>query len=167
MVVAVFVVHREQMPRLEVEFSGALGTNESVNLQCLFPIGMVSGGRRFVLKIFEYFVNRFVDCGFLESSQFVPTPVGTCHGVRLSKRWCLYSSHKVCQAEQGRWCDFRRFIGICQCIPEGHSAPQYGPPYGPNCDDKYVACAVAIAGMVCEPHSIDDKILEKRHLYYS
>ena len=32
-VIPVFVVHREQVPRLEVELSGALGTNEPVNLQ--------------------------------------------------------------------------------------------------------------------------------------
>jgi len=32
-VIAVFVVHREQVSRLEVEFSGAFGTNEPVNLQ--------------------------------------------------------------------------------------------------------------------------------------
>jgi uncharacterized membrane protein len=32
-VVAVFVVYREQVSRLEVEFSGALGANEPVNLQ--------------------------------------------------------------------------------------------------------------------------------------
>lgn len=32
-VIAVFMVHREQMSGLEVEFSGAFGTNEPVNLQ--------------------------------------------------------------------------------------------------------------------------------------
>lgn len=32
-VIAVFVVHREQVPGLDVEFSGAFGANESVNLQ--------------------------------------------------------------------------------------------------------------------------------------
>lgn len=32
-VIPVFVVHREQVPRLEVELSGAFGTNEPVNLQ--------------------------------------------------------------------------------------------------------------------------------------
>ena len=31
-VIAVFVVHREQVSGLEVEFSGAFGTNEPVNL---------------------------------------------------------------------------------------------------------------------------------------
>ncbi len=32
-VISVFVVHREQVSRLKVEFSGALGANEPVNLQ--------------------------------------------------------------------------------------------------------------------------------------
>ena len=32
-VIPVFVVHREQVSRLEVELSGALGTDEPVNLQ--------------------------------------------------------------------------------------------------------------------------------------
>lgn len=32
-VIPVFVVHREHVPRLEVELSGAFGTNEPVNLQ--------------------------------------------------------------------------------------------------------------------------------------
>lgn len=33
MVIAVFVVHREQVSGLEVEFSGAFGTNEPVKLE--------------------------------------------------------------------------------------------------------------------------------------
>ena len=32
-VIAVFMVHREQVSGLEVKFSGAFGTNEPVNLQ--------------------------------------------------------------------------------------------------------------------------------------
>ena len=32
-VIAVFMVHREQVSGLEVELSGAFGTNEPVNLQ--------------------------------------------------------------------------------------------------------------------------------------
>ncbi len=32
-VISVFVVHREQMSRLDVELSGALGADEPVNLQ--------------------------------------------------------------------------------------------------------------------------------------
>lgn len=32
-VISVFVVHREQMSRLDVELSGAFGTDEPVNLQ--------------------------------------------------------------------------------------------------------------------------------------
>jgi hypothetical protein len=67
-VIPVFVVHREQVPRLEVELSGAFGTNESVNLQGLFPVGSVAGGGRFGSQVFEYLLNRFVNCGFLESS---------------------------------------------------------------------------------------------------
>jgi hypothetical protein len=33
MVISVFVVHREQVSRLEVELSGTFGTDEPVNLQ--------------------------------------------------------------------------------------------------------------------------------------
>ncbi len=93
-VIPVFVVHREQVPRLEVELSGALGANEAVNFQRLFPIAAGAGGGRFGSQLSKYFVNRFVDCRLLESSQFVPTPVGTSHGVCPSKRWRLFPFHR-------------------------------------------------------------------------
>jgi len=94
-VIPVFVVHREQVSRFEVKLSGALGTDETVNLQCLFAICAVAGGGWFWSQSFEYLVNRFVDCGFLETSQFVPTPVGISHGASPFKRWRPFSFHRL------------------------------------------------------------------------
>ena len=88
-VISVFVVHREQMSRLDVELSGAFGTDEPVNLQGLFPVGAVGRGR-FGSQLFENLLSRFVDCGFLEPSQFGPTPVGISHEVCSSNRWLLF-----------------------------------------------------------------------------
>ena len=77
--IAVFMVHREQVPRLDIELSGALGTNEPVNFQRLFPVSAGAGGGRFGPQFLEDLINRFIDRGFLEPSQFMPTPVGISH----------------------------------------------------------------------------------------
>jgi hypothetical protein len=79
MMISVFMMYREQMPGLKVEFSGALGTNEPVNLQGLFPIGIVAAGGKFRTQAFENFVDGFIDCRFLETTQFVPTAVRASH----------------------------------------------------------------------------------------
>ena len=67
-VISVFVVHREQMSRLDVELSGALGADEPVNLQGLFPVGAVAGGGRLGAEFFEDLIHRFVDGWFLQPS---------------------------------------------------------------------------------------------------
>jgi len=41
-VVPVFVVYREQVSCFEVELSGALGADEAVNLERLFPVGSIA-----------------------------------------------------------------------------------------------------------------------------
>jgi hypothetical protein len=94
-VIPVFVVHREEVSCLEVELSGALGTDEPVNLQRLFPVSAIAGGGRFWSQSFEYLVNRFIDCGLLETSQFVPTPVGISHGVYPFKRWRQFLFYRL------------------------------------------------------------------------
>jgi hypothetical protein len=66
--VPVFVVYREQVPRLEIELPGALGTNEAMNLQGLFPVGTMAGGGRFRSQFLENLVNRFVNRRFLKAS---------------------------------------------------------------------------------------------------
>lgn len=40
--IAVFVVYGEQVPVFNIEFSGTFGTNEPMNPQGLFPIGVVA-----------------------------------------------------------------------------------------------------------------------------
>lgn len=67
MVVAVLMVHCEQMPVFMVELSGAFGTNEPVDEEGLFPIGAVGGGGRGA-SFFENIVNRFIDGRLLQPS---------------------------------------------------------------------------------------------------
>ncbi len=86
-VISVFVMHREQMSRLDVELSGTLGADEPVNLQGLFPVGAVAGGGRFGAQFFENLINRFIDGRLLKPSQFGPTLVGISHAVYSSNRW--------------------------------------------------------------------------------
>jgi len=67
-VIAVFVMHRQEMSRLAIELSSAFGADEPVNLQGLFPVGAVAGGGRLGAEFFEDLINRFVDGWFLQPS---------------------------------------------------------------------------------------------------